>query len=39
VAEGRLTSTVMDNPHPAIDFVVADLFSRYPGRALSRTPE
>ena len=39
VAEGRLTRTVMENPHPAIDSVVADLFSRYPGRALSRTAD
>jgi hypothetical protein len=39
VAEGRLTRTVMENPHPAIDSVVADLFSRYPGRASSRTSE
>jgi len=39
VAEGRLTRTVMENPHSAIDSVVADLFSRYPGRALSRTAD
>jgi hypothetical protein len=39
VAEGRLTRTVMESPHPAIDSVVADLFSRYPGRVLSRTSE
>lgn len=29
VAEGRLTRAVMENPQPAIDSVVADLFSRY----------
>jgi hypothetical protein len=39
VAEGRLTRTVMQSPHPAIDSVVADLFSRYPGRVLSGTSE
>jgi hypothetical protein len=39
VAEGRLTRTVMESPQPAIDSVVADLFSRYPGRGSSRTPE
>lgn len=33
VAEGRLTRDVMENPRPAIESVVADLFSRYPGRA------
>jgi hypothetical protein len=33
VAEGRLTSEVMENPQPAIESVVAELFSRYPGRA------
>lgn len=33
VAEGRLTRSVMENPRPAIESVVAELFSRYPGRA------
>lgn len=33
VAEGRLTRDVMENPQPAIESVVAELFSRYPGRA------
>lgn len=33
VAEGRLTHEVMEDPQPAIESVVADLFSRYPGRA------
>ena len=33
VAEGRLTREVMENPQPAIESVVAELFSRYPGRA------
>lgn len=33
VAEGRLTREVMENPQPAIVSVVAELFSRYPGRA------
>jgi hypothetical protein len=33
VAEGRLTREVMEDPQPAIESVVAELFSRYPGRA------
>lgn len=33
VAEGRLTREVMENPQPAIESVVAELFSHYPGRA------
>jgi hypothetical protein len=37
VAEGRLTRTLMENPRPAIDAAVADLLSRYPGRASSPT--
>lgn len=37
VAEGRLTREVMENPQPAIDSVVAELFSRYPGRARTAT--
>jgi hypothetical protein len=32
-AEGRLTREVMEDPQPAIESVVAELFSRYPGRA------
>ena len=39
VAEGRLTQEVMENPQPAIESVVAELFSRYPGRAADRTAE
>jgi hypothetical protein len=35
-AEGRLTPALMQNPHPAIDSVVGELFDRYPGRV---TPE
>ena len=33
VAEGRLTREAMENPQPAIESVVAELFSRYPGTA------
>jgi hypothetical protein len=33
VVEGRLTREVMENPQPAIESVVAELFSRYPGTA------
>lgn len=33
VAEGRLTREMMENPQPAIESVVTELFSRYPGRA------
>lgn len=36
VAEGRLTRDIMEHPRPAIESVVADLFSRYPGRAPGR---
>lgn len=39
IAEGRLTRKVMEDPQPAIESVVAELFSRYPGRARTRTPE
>ena len=39
VAEGRLTSEVMENPQPAIESVVAELFSRYPGRARGTTSD
>lgn len=39
VAEGRLTRAVMENPQPAIASVVADLFSRYPGRARDSASE
>jgi hypothetical protein len=39
VAEGRLTREVMENPQPAIESVVAELFSRYPGRARTATTE
>lgn len=39
VAEGRLTREVMENPQPAIESVVAELFSRYPGKARTGTPE
>jgi hypothetical protein len=39
VAEGRLTREVMENPRPAIESVVAELFSRYPGKARTGTPE
>lgn len=38
VAEGRLTREMMQNPQPAIESVVAQLFVRYPGRAVSGTP-
>jgi hypothetical protein len=37
VAEGRLTREVMENPQPAIESVVAELFSRYPGKARKGT--
>lgn len=37
VAEGRLTDEMMDNPQPAIASVVAELFTRYPGRASTMT--
>lgn len=33
VAEGRLTSKVMDDPRSAIHETVADLFKHYPGKA------
>ena len=39
VAEGRLTREVMENPQPAIEAVVAELFSRYPGRAPGTRPD
>ncbi len=39
VAEGRLTREMMDNPQPAIESVVAELFSRYPGRAPGHTTD
>ena len=39
VAEGRLTREIMDNPQPAIDSVVRDLFARYSGHAGKTTPE
>ena len=39
VAEGRLTSVVMENPQPAIESVVAELFSRYPGSARRTTSD
>lgn len=39
VAEGRLTQEVMENPQPAIESVVAELFSRYPGRAPGHTAQ
>jgi hypothetical protein len=39
VAEGRLTSEMMENPQPAIKSVVAELFSRYPGRARGSTSD
>lgn len=38
VAEGKLTETAMQDPQTAISGVVADLFTRYPGRALARVP-
>ncbi|HLT91133.1 MAG TPA: DUF4136 domain-containing protein [Woeseiaceae bacterium] len=33
VAEGKLTREVLEDPQPAIEAVVAELFSRFPGRA------
>lgn len=33
VAEGRIRDEALDNPGPAIDRVVAELFTRYPARA------
>lgn len=33
VAEGRLTSKMLENPRPAIEEVVRDLFERFPARA------
>lgn len=39
VAEGRLTEEVMENPQPAIESVVAELFSRYPARAPGGTSD
>ena len=39
VAEGRLTREVMENPQPAIESVVAELFSRFPGRAAEHTAD
>jgi len=33
VAEGRIRDTDMDNPKPAIESVVAQLYTRFPGRA------
>lgn len=33
VAEGRLTSKMLENPQPAIEEVVRDLFERFPARA------
>lgn len=33
VAEGRLTDKVLENPAPAIDSAVADIFRQYPARA------
>jgi len=33
VAEGKLTREMMENPQPAIEEVVAELFSHFPGRA------
>lgn len=37
VAEGRLSRDIMENPQPAIDDVVRELFARYPGR-VGRAP-
>lgn len=34
VAEGRLTREIMDDPRSAIHDAVAELFSRFPGRAM-----
>lgn len=39
VAEGRLTREMLENPQPAIESVVAELFSRYPGRAPEHTAD
>jgi hypothetical protein len=33
IAEGRLSDDVINNPRPAIDSVVTELFTRYPARA------
>lgn len=33
VAEGRLSDDVIENPGPAIDSVIAEVFTRYPARA------
>ena len=33
VAEGRIRDEALENPGPAIDAVVAELFARYPARA------
>jgi hypothetical protein len=38
VAEGKLTENVMRDPQSAISSVVADLFTRYPGRAREAMP-
>lgn len=39
LAEGRLTREMMENPQPAIESVVAELFSRYPGRVPGSTSD
>lgn len=36
VLEGALTDEVLSNPEPAIDYVVTELFKRYPARAATR---
>lgn len=38
LAEGKLTQQAMEDPQSAISGVVADLFTRYPGRARASVP-